>query len=127
MSFFHSYHFSSILALYSCCNDTNVPTVRLTTPFNSIVFYSQCALGCLCCFRYQVLDQSLQLLLGLTDRLLLPHDGDQLLLRVVRCWKDDPGARPVPHATDVGPTTADEELVVLGFGVELSGEVVDLL
>lgn len=85
------------------------------------------ALGCLCCFRYQVLDQSLQLLLSLANRLLLPHDGDQLLFRVIGCREDDPGPRPVPHATDVGATTADEELVVLRFGVELGGEVVDLL
>lgn len=36
------------------------------------------------CSDYQVFDQTFQLLLGLTYGFLLPYDGDQFLLGVVR-------------------------------------------
>ncbi len=76
---------------------------------------------------YQVFDQIFQLLLGLTNGVLLPHDGDQFLLGVIRRWEDDAGTRPVPNTANIGPATADQKLMVLWFGLELSCEVVDLL
>lgn len=79
------------------------------------------------CSNHQVFDQTLQLLLGLTDGFLLPYDGDQFLLGVVRRREDDACPRLVPHSANVGPATADQEFMVLWFGLKLSGEVVDLL
>lgn len=76
---------------------------------------------------YQVFDQTLQLLLGLANSFLLPDDGDQFLLGVIWRREDDAGPRPVPHAANIGPAAADQELVVLRFGLELGSEVVDLL
>lgn len=79
------------------------------------------------CGTDQVLDETFQLLLRLPDGLLLPHDGDQLLLGVVRRREDDARPRLVPHAANVGPPAADQEFVVLRFGLQLGREVVDLL
>lgn len=59
------------------------------------------------CSNYQVFDQTFQLLLGLTNGFLLPYDGDQFLLRVIRRREDDAGPRPVPHTANIGPATAD--------------------
>lgn len=77
--------------------------------------------------NYQVFDQTFQLLLGLTNGLLLPYDRDQLLLCVIRRREDDPSARPVPHAANISPAAADQEFVILRFRLKLGCEVVDLL
>lgn len=79
------------------------------------------------CHSYQVFDQIFQLLLGLTNGFLLPYDGDQFLLGVIRRWEDDAGSSPVPHTANIGPTAADQEFMVLWFGLKLGCEVVDLL
>lgn len=80
-----------------------------------------------CRGAHQVFDEDLQLFLGQTHGLLFPYDGDQLLLRVVRRREDDASPRPVAHPADIGPTAADQEFMVLWFGLQLSREVVDLL
>lgn len=80
-----------------------------------------------CVQIYQVFDQVLQLLLGQTNCFFFANDGDHLLLAVVWRWENDAGASLVPHTANVGSTAADQEFMILGFGLQLSGEVVDLL
>lgn len=76
---------------------------------------------------YQVLDQRLQLPLGLSDSILLPYDGDQVLVLVLSGWEDDAGTRAVAHLADLATPLANEELVVLWLGSDVHGEALGLL
>lgn len=80
-----------------------------------------------CVQNYQVFDQVFQLLLGLTNCFLFANYGDHLLLAVVWRWENDARACLVPHTANVGSTTANQEFMILRFGLQLSSEVVDLL
>lgn len=69
----------------------------------------------------------LQLVLGLPHCVLLPHNGDELLILVFGGGEDDACAGAVPDFADVGASSPDQELVVLWFGMQLCRVVVDLL
>lgn len=83
--------------------------------------------GCCCGNAHQTLDELLQLLLGLLHRRLCSNHSDELLVFVVGSGEDDPGASAVADLADISATFSNQELVVLGFGTQLSGVALCLL
>lgn len=76
---------------------------------------------------HQVLDQSLQLLLCLPDGILLPYDGDQVLILVLGRGEYDAGSSAVTHLADFAAPFANEELVVFWLGADVNSETLGLL
>ena len=83
---------------------------------------------------HRVLDNVVQLhdlglhdFLGLVAGNLGADYDDGLLVSVVVAREDDPGASVVPDLLDVDPGLADEELVVLGLGLDLHSDPAQLL
>lgn len=57
------------------------------------------------------------------NSVLFPRDGDEVLIRILSRWEYDAGSSGVTHIADF----ANEELVVLWLGVDVSGESLGLL
>lgn len=76
---------------------------------------------------YQVLNKGLQLLLCLPDSILLPNDGDQVLILVLSRWEYDTGSSVVTHLAYFATPFANEELVVFRLGTDVNSETLGLL
>lgn len=76
---------------------------------------------------YQVLDQCFQLLLGLTDSILLSYDCDQVLVLILSSWEYDSGSSTVTHLSDFTSSFANEEFVVFWLGSDVHGKTLGLL